>query len=99
MIDTNTDFADKLASLFREAGSAHHKAFAATNGDDPEWPTWYAEFLEPKLNSLLSTRWTRSEVVDLILQSEEERLAISPTPAWPEFYAVVFIKELDPANK
>jgi hypothetical protein len=39
---------EELAALFREVGAAHHRAFATTNGDDPDWPTWYAEHLVPR---------------------------------------------------
>jgi hypothetical protein len=94
MIATQNDIAERLASLFREAGSAHHKAFASTNGDDPEWPIWYAEFLQPKLNLLLSVQWTKSEVVYLLLRAEKERSALAQSPTWPEFYARLFIKQL-----
>ena len=37
-----TSSAARLALPFREAGTAQHRAFAATNGDDPAWPAWYA---------------------------------------------------------
>jgi hypothetical protein len=94
MIATKTDIADQLAFLFREAGSAHHSAFAATNGDDPEWPIWYAEYLQPKVNALLSVNWTKSELVYLLLRSERERTARTAAPSWPEFYASLFLKEL-----
>lgn len=84
------DQISRLIALFREAGSAHHKAFITTNGDDPEWPIWYAEFLQPKLNGFLPTRWTKSEVVYLLLRAEKERSAITPQLSWPEFYASMF---------
>jgi len=32
----------RVAELFRDAGTAHHRAFAATHGEDAEWPAWYA---------------------------------------------------------
>lgn len=99
MIDVQTDIVQQLADLFREAGSAHHRAFIATNGDDPEWPLWYAEFLQPRVNDLLSTRWTKSEVVYLLLRAEKERSAASSSPSWPEFYAGSFAKEFDPSRK
>jgi len=99
MIATQTDTAERLAALFRKAGGAHHKAFAATNGDDPEWPTWYAEFLQPKLNLLLSVQWTKSKVVYLLLRAETERSALAQSLSWPEFYARLFIKELDSASR
>jgi hypothetical protein len=30
---------------------AHHRAFAAVNGADSEWPAWYAEYLAPRLGA------------------------------------------------
>jgi hypothetical protein len=93
MIAAETAITEQLASLFREAGSAHHRAFAATNGDDPEWPIWYAEFLQPKVNALLGTKWTKSELVHLLLRSEKERKAQASDLSWPEFYARVFLDE------
>ena len=88
-----TDTLAQLVQLFREAGSAHHKAFIATNGDDPEWPIWYAEFLHERVNTLLNSSLTRSEVVYLLVRAERERASISPRPDWPEFYAGLFMKE------
>src|SRR5437763_14432782 len=47
---------EQLAALFREAGAAHEKAFAATRGQDPEWPSWYARYLAPRLDQALGGR-------------------------------------------
>ena len=94
MTSIPADMKERLALLLREAGSAHHKAFRSTNGDDPEWPIWYAEFLQTGLNELLSVHWTKSEVVYLLLRAEKERSAITPQPGWPEYYAASFVREL-----
>ena len=39
-----TDQRRRLIDLFRETGPAHHRAYSAANGADPEWPLWYADF-------------------------------------------------------
>ena len=44
-----TDSAAHLAKLLREVADAHHDAFAATGGEDPEWPRWYAARVMPHL--------------------------------------------------
>ena len=36
---------DKLSNLLNETAEAHHKAFAATEGEDPDWPLWYTDYL------------------------------------------------------
>lgn len=89
----NDTMHQQLEALFIEAGRAHHHAFAATNGDDPEWPIWYSEFLQPRVNSLLGTQWTKSKVEYLLLQAEKQRAAQNPGSGWPEFYARVFLEE------
>ncbi len=36
----NVELRKDLVELFRETGRAHHSAFMATDGVDPEWPIW-----------------------------------------------------------
>ena len=38
-----TDQRRCLIDLFAEAGPAHHRAYFAVDGADPDWPLWYAE--------------------------------------------------------
>jgi hypothetical protein len=78
---------EKLEGLFRETGRAHHQAFLATDGVDPEWPIWYAGFLQDRVNVLSSRVLTKSELVYLIIAAEKEREAIAPEAQWPRYYA------------
>jgi hypothetical protein len=34
-----------LASVLKDAADAHHE-FEQTNGPDPDWPRWYADYIE-----------------------------------------------------
>ena len=77
----------ELVALFKQAGSAHHQAYIETNGDDPEWPLWYAQFLENKLPAMINQQMTRSEIVWLLLTLEKQRAAESLTGSWPAYYA------------
>ena len=63
----------ELAALFESIGKAHHKAFEATDGADPEWPSWYAEHLKSRLSELLGASFTKSELVYLIVSAEKEQ--------------------------
>ncbi|MEM8899101.1 MAG: hypothetical protein AAGC85_13390 [Bacteroidota bacterium] len=75
----------KLAELFLETGKAHHQAFLDTDGDDPEWPHWYAEYLKEKLPAMLGTQMTRSKIVYELIRLDEEGL---PTALdWTQVYA------------
>jgi len=78
---------ENVAALLREAGNAHHRAFAATNGEDPDWPRWYAAYLLPKLANLLPAPLTVAELAARLQQLEDERARLDPRADWPAFYA------------
>jgi predicted enzyme related to lactoylglutathione lyase len=78
---------DALTALLREAGEAHHAAFEATDGHDPEWPIWYATFLQERLAALMGRPFTRSDLVRLLMGLEEMRAAEAPDAEWAPWAA------------
>jgi hypothetical protein len=50
---------DLLAEVLRTTGEAHHKAYVATDGEDPEWALLHAEHLQPTVASTRATAETR----------------------------------------
>ncbi len=89
---TDMDIADQLEDLFTNAGSAHHKAFIKTNGEDQEWPLWYVDYLKEKLAKMLNADFTKSELVYLLVMVEKERAMMAPGADWPAYYANFFIE-------
>jgi hypothetical protein len=89
---TDIDIAEQLEDLFRKAGSAHHQAFIKANGEDPDWPLWYADYLLEKLGKLLDAKFTRSELVYLLVMAEKERALMAPGADWSRYYANFFIE-------
>jgi hypothetical protein len=79
--------------LLTETGTVHHDAFAATDGDDPEWPLWYAEYLHEPLAEALGTTFTRSELVAALVVAEREHRGSANVP-WEDFYVDVLRREL-----
>ena len=79
---TNNNLRAELESLLIETGKAHHTAFQETNGEDPEWPLWYAEYLHKRLSSLLDADFTKSELVYLLILAEKERQLLAPGANW-----------------
>lgn len=80
-----------VAALLREAGRAHHEAFAAVNGADPEWPAWYAEYLAVRLPPAgldLAVSRLASELARL----GAEHRAAPNAPPWPEYYAARLVE-------
>lgn len=77
----------QLEALLAEAGPAHHQAFAATDGEDPEWAGWYAVYVQGRLNGLLGTSLTVEEIAGLLTAAEKERAKHNPDAEWTHYYA------------
>ena len=82
---------DQLATLFRETGAAHHTAFAATNGEDPDWPVWYAEYLAPRIARLLGRHYDEVTLAADLRRLDEQHRQSGGSSSWPEYYARWFI--------
>lgn len=92
MNDNADDLLTKLESLFRESGKAHHTAFIETDGEDLEWPSWYAEYLIGQLSGLLNAKFSQSELVYLLVWAEKERALKAPGADWARYYARFFLE-------
>lgn len=82
-----TEAAETIRELLVETAEAHHQAYADSNGVDPEWPLWYADYLHDRLLSLLEAEMTKSELVYLLLLFEKQRVLEAPGAAWATYYA------------
>lgn len=89
---TEMDLARQLEELFHEVGAAHHQAYLETDGADPEWPLWYADYLRDKLGSLLDASFTKSELVYLLVLLSHEQPLSAPGANWARYYAKFFIR-------
>jgi hypothetical protein len=87
-----TDLARQLEGLFREVGEAHHQAYIETDGADPEWPLWYADYLRERLSALLDASFTKSELVHMLVLVSGEQPLRAPGANWARFYARFFIR-------
>ena len=84
---TDHELAKNLEELLAETGPAHHQAFIATNGEDPNWAEWYAEYLRLRLNTMLETGFSVSELAALLTEAEADRSKHTPDAEWPRSYA------------
>lgn len=80
----------QLTDLFRETGEAHHEAFIKTEGEDPEWPLWYADYVLEPLRELLGAALTRSQLVHLLITASSEQQVKAPGADWARYYARFF---------
>lgn len=86
---------DEVAELFSETAHAHHQAFIETDGEDPEWPLWYAGYLYEGLSSLLKIDMTKSELVYLLIWVDRAHSRAAPEIPWNQYYAIYFVKRFD----
>ena len=89
---SDSRFVHELAELFDRAGHAHHQAFLATNGDDPEWAVWYAEWLLDPLGRLLDRAYTVEELTALLKTVDQHHRERAPSADWPMYYAGFFLE-------
>jgi hypothetical protein len=80
----------EIADLLHEASETHHVVFRITDGDDPDWASWYADWLldHSELPDLLGTRPVRSELVYTLVRLDKEYTSSQPgEERWEDVYA------------
>jgi hypothetical protein len=84
-----TDGADRVAELLHEAAETHHVVYRITDGEDPDWASWYADWLLDlsELPELLGARPVRSHLVHALVQLDRDYRATSPDERWEDWYA------------
>lgn len=84
-----------LTERLVETGHAHHQAFLATNGADPDWSIWYAgHLLDGGLAELLGQSLSRAELARTLCELEEAHRAMDPDAEWSVFYARELVDRL-----
>jgi hypothetical protein len=86
----------ELARALEEAGQAHHDAFAATGGDDPDWPRWYAEYLAGPLRERLDVDVSVEGLAAWLARADAEQRRTGDETPWPQFYARLLARQLRP---
>lgn len=89
---------EKVAALLREAEPAHGQAFIETDGEDPDWPLWYAGYLQESLSEALGVTLTKSELVYQLVDLEKARNIEAPDAEWPDFYAEALVERAEASD-
>jgi len=87
----------RLTHLFRESERQHLAAFADIDGDDPEWPLWYADHLQTPLGQALDTEFYKSQLIYCLMTANFEHIARAPDSDWAEFFANQFMEHYAPS--
>jgi glutaredoxin len=94
----NTEIRNNLVELLQETGRAHHAAFSATDGADPDWSIWYADYLKEPFAKQFDRIFHRSQLVYCLMNADFEHEARSPDSNWPEFYADEVLERFAPSE-
>jgi glutaredoxin len=94
----NTELRDGIGELLSDTGHAHHKAFEVTDGADPDWPIWYAEYSKDTFAEQFGMSFTMSQLIYCLMNADYEHEARSPDSEWPEFYAHEIVERFAPSE-
>ena len=80
---------EEIAALLNEAAETHHVVYRIVDGDDPDWASWYADWLLnlSELPELLGTKPVRSHLVHELVRLDRELTAAKPGERWEDVYA------------
>ena len=78
-----------IADLLHEAGETHHRIYRIVDGDDPDWASWYADWLInlSELPDLIGRKPVRSELVYLLVLLDKEDTERQASQPWEQYYA------------
>ena len=94
----NTELRDNIGKLLSATGHAHHKAFEVTDGADPDWPIWYAEYSKDTFADQFGMSFTKSELIYCLMNASFEHDARAPDSEWPQFYANEIVDRFAPSE-
>jgi hypothetical protein len=80
---------DTISALLHEAAETHHIVYRIVDGDDPDWASWYADWLVKlsELPDLLEVKPVRSELVYMLVRLDKKYTIESPNEKWEDYYA------------
>jgi hypothetical protein len=80
---------ERIAEVLHEAAETHHVVWRITDGDDPDWASWYADWLLDlsELPTLLGAKPVRSHLVHALVQADIDFTAARPEERWETVYA------------
>jgi hypothetical protein len=92
MSQEQTQRKETIAALLHQTGEDHLATHRETNGDDPDWPIWYADhLLENGFDTLLDAKLTKSELIYLLVLVDKQQRSAAPGVPWEQYYADFFV--------
>jgi hypothetical protein len=84
----------KISELLHEAGEKHHVVYRIVDGDDPDWASWYSEWLITlsELPEILRQKPVRSELTYMLVKLDKEFTEQEPGGTWEDHYARALVE-------
>lgn len=84
---------EQWTELLNETKTRHVEAYAATQGFDPAWARWYAEYLQGRLDD--PSQVTVEELEQLLTEADQAFQAEGlEKEEWPRYYADFLVDRL-----
>ena len=79
---------ERIADLLHEVAETHHVVYRITDGEDPDWASWYADWLVrlSELPDLLGQAPVRSHLVQALVELDRRYSSDGPV-RWEKAYA------------
>ena len=80
----------KVRELLHEAAETHHIVYRITDGEDPDWASWYSDWLVnlSELPELLGRKPVRSHLTHRLVELDRQFQG----PGWEEQYAAGLVE-------
>jgi hypothetical protein len=84
---------ERVAGLLHEAAGTHHVVYRIVDGDDPDWASWYADWLLTlsELPQLLGSTPVRSHLVHALVELDRVYTTEPRPERWEDWYAARLI--------
>ena len=81
--------AQKISDLLHQAAETHHIVYRSTDGDDPDWASWYSDWLvnRSELPDLFDVPPVRSELTYMLVRLDKKYTMESPDEKFEDYYA------------
>ncbi len=83
------DKVKQLSDLLHEVAETHHVVWKVTNGDDPDWASWYGHHMLKltKFPVIVGKMVVRSELIYKLVELDKEYKKLKPQERWEDYYA------------
>jgi hypothetical protein len=79
---------ERISALLHEAAETHHVVYRIVDGDDPDWASWYADWLIElsELPETLGAKPVRSHLVHALVELDRNDTTEAPDSRWEDWY-------------